>query len=58
MGMESGQFNHETFQNALNEIKKIKDKYPNFAGVFDWEYLNAPPDTKDPSQWAKLIKEL
>ena len=58
MGMESGQFNKETFQNALNEIKKIKDKYPNFAGVFDWEYLNAPPNTKDPSQWAKLIKEL
>ena len=37
---------------------KVKDKYPNFAGVFDWEYLNAPPDTKDPSQWAKLIKDL
>ena len=41
---------------ALDEIKKIKDKYPNFSGVFDWEYLNAPPDTKDPSQWAKLMR--
>ena len=58
MGMESGQFNKETFPNALNEIKKIKDKYPNFAGVFDWEYLDAPPDKKDPSQWAKLIKQI
>ena len=39
-----------------SEIKKIKDQYPTFCGIFDWEYLNAPPDTNDPSQWAKLIK--
>ena len=37
-------------------IKKIKTKYPMIAGVFDWEYLNAPPDNDDPSQWARLIK--
>ena len=29
----------------------------NFAGVFDWGYLNAPPDNNDPSQWAKLMKK-
>ena len=40
----------------LDEVKKIKEKYPNFGGVFDWEYLNAPPDKSDPSQWAKLMK--
>lgn len=57
MGMESGQFDEKTFSNALNEIKKIKNKYPTCAGVFDWEYLNAPPDKKDPSQWATLIKK-
>ena len=57
MGMESGQFDEKSFQNALNEIKKIKDKYPTFSGVFDWEYLNAPPDKEDPSQWAKLMKK-
>jgi len=56
MGMESGQFDDKTFQNALNEVKKIKDKYPTFAGVFDWEYLNAPPNKEDPSEWAKLMK--
>ena len=56
MGMESGQFDDKTFQNALNEVKKIKDKYPTFAGVFDWEYLNAPPNKENPSQWAKLMK--
>ena len=58
MGMESGQFDSKTFQNALDEIKKIKDKYPTFAGVFDWEYLNAPPDSKDPSQWATLMRNI
>ena len=57
MGMESGQFNSETFKNALHEIQKIKYAYPKMKGVYDWEYLNAPPDKNDPSQWAKLIKQ-
>ena len=56
MGMESGEFDENTFQNALDEVKKIKDKYPTFRGVYDWEYLNAPPNKEDPSQWAKLMK--
>ena len=56
MGMESGQFDSKTFQNAIHEINLCLDKYPNMLGVFDWEYLNAPPNKKDPSQWAKLIK--
>jgi len=56
MGMESGQFDDKTFQNALDEIKKIKDKYPACGGVFDWEYLNAPPNKEDPSEWAKIMK--
>ena len=56
MGMESGQFDESTFSKALDEVKKIKDKYPNFSGVFDWEYLNAPPDKNDPSQWSKYMK--
>lgn len=56
MGMESGQFNESNFKEALYEIKKIKDKYPDFSGVFDWEYLNAPPNKTDPSDWTRLIK--
>ena len=34
----------------------IKKQYPEMGGVFDWEYLNAPPNAKDPSEWAKLMK--
>lgn len=56
MGMESGQFSEETFPKALNEVKKIREKYQTFAGVFDWEYLNAPPNKEDPSQWATFMK--
>ena len=55
MGHESGQFNKNTFHIALDEVKKCLESYPNMAGVYDWEYLNAPPDENDPSQWAKLM---
>jgi len=58
MGMESGQFDESTFKNALENVKEIQKTYPTFAGVYDWEYLNAPPDAKDPSQWAKLMKNI
>ena len=58
MGMESGQFNKDTFKNALQEVKEIKETYSNFAGVFDWEYINAPPDDNDSSAWCKLMKRL
>ena len=26
------------------------------GGVYDWEYLNSPPDDHDPSAWCKLMK--
>lgn len=58
MGMESGQYDKDTFVNALSELNKIKEKYPQCGGAYDWEYLNAPPDKNDPSQWAKLIKKI
>ena len=57
MGMESGQFNKQNFSKATYEIYKTQTKYPKMLGVYDWEYLNAPPDKNDPSQWAKLMKK-
>ena len=56
MGMLSGQFNSDTFNDALIEIIKIKNIYPDFGGVFDWEYWNAPPDSLDSYKWAQKIK--
>jgi len=58
MGMMSGDFTSGTFQNALNEVNKIKSKYNDMGGVYDWEYLNAPPNGKDPSIWAKSFKKI
>ena len=46
------------FPFILQCIKQIKDKYPKFGGVFIWEYFDAPPDDKDPSQWAVQINDL
>jgi len=49
----------QDFDSVLTEIKKIKSKYPNFGGVFNWEYFNSPPKgTLDPSEWSKIIYNL
>ena len=56
MGMESGQFTKQNFENALSEVHNIITEYPDMGGVYDWEYLDAPPDDKDPSKWAELMK--
>ena len=58
MGHESGQFDKNTFHTALEEVKKCLESYPKMAGVYDWEYLNAPPNKNDPSQWAKLMSHV
>ena len=58
MGMMSGQFDKTNFQNALIEVKKCLEKYPKMGGVFDWEYLDSPPDKNDPSQWCKLMNDI
>ena len=55
MGMESGQFSDDSF---VNEIKKIKETYQDIGGVYDWEYLDAPPNKNDPSEWATLMSNL
>ena len=47
---------YDNFTESLNEIKKVKEKYPDMTGVFVWEYIQSPPDKNDPSQWAKIMK--
>ena len=56
MGMMSGQFDKTNFQNALINVKECIKKYPTMGGVYDWEYLDAPPDENDCSLWAKLMR--
>tara|TARA_B110000037_G_C17094666_1_gene495489 strand:- start:1088 stop:1930 length:843 start_codon:yes stop_codon:yes gene_type:complete len=50
IGMLSHQFNSNNLNIALEEIKKIKYNYPDFGGVFLWEYCNTP--TKTSIDWA------
>ena len=38
-------------------IKKFKEEYPNISGVYDWEYIDDPPNDTDPSEWALLMKQ-
>ena len=52
MGMESIDFDKQTFPTALNEVKEIKQKYPTFGGVYNWEYYDSPPDNTNPLEWA------
>ena len=58
MGMESGQFDKSNFNDAINQVKKCIQNYPTMCGVYDWEYLNAPPDKNDCSLWCKLMKRI
>jgi len=58
MGMMSGDYGKSNFNDALSEVEKILKLYPNMAGVFDWEYLDAPPDKTNPTIWAKSFKNL
>tara|TARA_B100001109_G_scaffold183679_1_gene150654 strand:- start:537 stop:1361 length:825 start_codon:yes stop_codon:yes gene_type:complete len=58
LGMISGDFSDENFQNALNIIKNIVQKYPNINGFDVWELCTAPPDYNNPSKWATLIKNI
>ena len=55
-GMLAGDY--DDFTKSLTEIKKVKEKYPDMAGVFVWEYIQAPPDKNDPSQWCKMMKPI
>ena len=57
MGMVSGNFpTKQSFNIALQTIKNIKEKYPDFGGVDIWEYFDSPPGNKiDPGLWSKEI---
>jgi len=55
IGMLGSEYNSSNIVNACNELKKIMNKYPNFCGVFVWEYCQAPPDKVKHEKWAELM---
>lgn len=57
MGTLSSQFCNN-FNKYLEIIKEIKSKYPNWGGLYNWEYYTSPPDNNDPSKWSKLLYNL
>ena len=47
----------EDFSECLSEIRKIREKYPDFYGVFNWEYFDSPPNPdKNPNLWCETIR--
>jgi len=53
-----GMIASQDISGALQVVKQINNVYPNFGGVFMWEYFNAPPNgTKNPEIWAYLMKK-
>lgn len=56
MGMVSTEFSSSDFSKALDVARGVAAMYPDFGGVFVWEYFNAPPGSPTlPIQWADLM---
>lgn len=49
----------QNLDSIVKQLKLIKEKYPNFLGVFMWEYFQAPPDApQHPEHWGQLMKNI
>ena len=53
-----GSISCQNINQNLDTIKLIKTKYPNFGGVFNWEYFDSPPDLKNPGKWSELMADI
>ena len=47
-----GSISCQDINQNLETIKSIVKKYPDFLGVFNWEYFDSPPN---PEEWCKLM---
>lgn len=54
-GMVSADFSKGNFNNSIETIKTIVQKYSNINGIYNWEYFDSPPDTKHPISWAIAV---
>ena len=50
-----GSISCQDINQNLEAIKSIVKKYPDFLGVFNWEYFDSPPDPQHPSKWSQLM---
>lgn len=55
MGMTSDQLDKSNQKQISDTLISIRKKYPDFGGVFDWEYFNAYPTANG---WSKLMVSL
>ena len=52
-----GMYSYQNFQNNLDTIKNLSNKYINFGGVYNWEFFTSPPGApSNPGKWADLMK--
>ena len=54
MGMLGGYQNNTNLANVIDTISNLSDKYPDFGGVFVWEYFDAPPNYQ-PGLWSEYM---
>jgi len=52
LGSLSGNYN----KNYSIVVENLAKKYPNFGGVFNWEYFDAPPNPNNRAIWALMMK--
>jgi len=50
-----GSISNQDINNNLKVVKQIVSCYPNFGGVFNWEYYDSPPDPNNHDKWASLM---
>jgi len=51
MGSLSGNYT----KNNYVVVENLAKKYPNFGGVFNWEYFDSPPNTNNPALWSLIM---
>ena len=47
-----GSISSQDFNTCVKTVRQIYIKYPNFGGVYNWEYFNSPPSIYNPSLWS------
>ena len=54
-----GMISDQDLGNNVNVVSQLSKLYPQFGGVFDWEYFDAPPSPhKNPGLWSYEMKKV